>query len=162
MPLNGSIAKMSSMRFRYLLPLLVSSSLFADEAEPAAYNYWHDFVNMILTLLFVLALIFLTVWFLKRIMRSRVETLNRSTGIKILERRALGPKAALYLVDILGKGVVISESPSGIAKISEFPPDADVELLLAQEQVDQPPKATLLGRLRKVMSKDGRCSAKSS
>lgn len=98
------------------------------------YNYWGQFVNMLLTLGFIIVLIFVTVYVLKRLMRSRIQHLNKSTGIKILERRALNSKTSLYLIDVLGKGVVISESQSGIQVVTEFPPDVNVEEMLGQQQ----------------------------
>ena len=101
--------------------LFIFTPLFADDTineitakEGKTYNYWGEFVNMLITLAFVLVLLFATVWFLKKIMRSRVHSLNRSNGIKILERRPLNSKASLYLIEILGKGVVIAESQAGI------------------------------------------------
>ena len=112
--------------------------LFAEESSLAefqegvtqGYNYWGQFCNMLLTLGFILILIFLSVYLLKRLMRSRIKQLNKSTGIRILERRSLTSKTSLYLIDILGKGVVISDSPSGIQVVTEFPPDVKVEEML--------------------------------
>lgn len=118
---------------------IFSFSLFsiaqgATSEESAHPSYLKEFFNMILTLVFVLSLAFISVFFLKKIMRSKMTHFNQATGIKILERRALNPKASLYLVDILGKGVVIGESQSGgIQLITEFPSNTDLELLLAQE-----------------------------
>lgn len=121
--------------------------------ESQSYNYWSEFVNMVVTLVFVLILIFAAVWLLKKIMRSRVRTLNRSNGIKILERRPLNPKAALYLVDILGKGVVISESQAGIHVVTEFPENLKVEELLEQMQEANKPKASFKEMFAKKMRK---------
>lgn len=127
--------------------LLFFTSLLADETvnditaqEGQSYNYLGEFVNMVMTLAFVLVLIFVSVWFLKKIMRSRMQTLNRSNGIKILERRPLNQKASLYLVDILGKGVVISESQAGIHIVTEFPDTVKIEELLEQLQGEQQPR----------------------
>lgn len=127
--------------------------------EGQSYNYWSEFVNMLVTLAFVLILIFVTVWLLKKIMRSRVQTMNRSNGIKILERRPLNPKASLYLIDILGKGVVISESQAGIHVVTEFPDDVKIEELFEQLQEEQKPtsipfRETFAKKLRKVISKN--------
>jgi flagellar biogenesis protein FliO len=125
--------------------------------EGQSYNYWSEFVNMLVTLGFVLILIFATVWLLKKIMRSRVQTLNRCNGIKILERRPLNPKASLYLVDILGKGVVIAESPAGIHVVTEFPDTVKIEELFDQIQEEKKPplsfKETFAKKLKKLVVK---------
>jgi flagellar biogenesis protein FliO len=132
------------MKSIWLIILFASSTLMA--AEPVAsekFNYMNDLINMGLTLIFVLGLAFFSLLFLKKMMRSKVRALNHGTGIKVLERRALHPKASLYLVDILGKGVVIGESATGgIQFITEFAPGTDVELLLAEEYEAQKQNAT--------------------
>jgi flagellar biogenesis protein FliO len=132
---------------RYLLLFLSCfSSLFADELfenrplEGSRLNYWHEFINMLAALFFVIILIFLTIWFLKKIARSRIKSLNRSNGIKILEKRSLSPKASLYLLDILGKGVVIAESQAGIEMITHFPDSVNVSELLEKIQEEQKSK----------------------
>lgn len=114
------------------------------------YHYWKDFVNMLITLLCVLAFILLTVWFLKKIMRSRMRTLNRSTAIKILERRPLTQKSSLYLVSVLGKGVVIAESSAGIQLITELGNETDIEILLS-EKLEEPPSPSFTQLLQKKM-----------
>lgn len=124
--------------------------------EGQSYNYMGQFVNMLLTLGFIVVLIFVSVFVLKKLMRSRIQHLNKSTGIKILERRALNSKASLYLVDVLGKGVVISESPSGIQVVTEFPADANVEEML-DNLYEEPAemKQTFAQKMRKLAAKNG-------
>ncbi len=142
--------------------MMHSLILLADEmvqAEGQTYNFGGQFVNMLLTLGFVLVLIFASVWLLKKIMRSRLQTLNRSNGIKILERRPLNPKASLYLVDILGKSIVISESAAGIHLVTEFAPDINAEELLEKLQEEQRASspsfsAVLAKKLQKLKKKD--------
>ncbi len=139
--------------------------LFGDEAingisveEGQNYNFISEFVNMLVTLVFVLILIFVSVWLLKKIMRSRTQTLNRSNGIKILERRPLNQKASLYLLDILGKGVVIAESQAGIQVITQFEENVRIEELYGQLKEDKAPSLsfgeTLAKKLRRSSTKD--------
>lgn len=147
--------------FCFVQPLLAEESFLTEfatqSAEGQTYNYWGEFVNMLLTLLFILGLIFLSVWALKKIMRSRVRHLNRSTAIKILERRPLNPKTSLYLVDILGKGVVIAESPGGIQIVTEFGDGVNVEQLmeaLGSEPTSISFKKTLSNKIRKLTERN--------
>lgn len=138
------------------MKFLAESSLgefTAQAVEGQTYNYWGEFVNMLITLFFILGLIFVTVWFLKKLMRSRLQHLNRSTGIKILEKRVLNPKSSLYLVDVLGKGLVIAESPSGIQLITEFSPDVDIELALDQVQDEQKESVSIKESFAKKLQK---------
>jgi flagellar biosynthetic protein FliO len=126
--------------------------------EGQNYNFISEFVNMLVTLVFVLILIFVSVWLLKKIMRSRTQTLNRSNGIKILERRPLNQKASLYLLDILGKGVVIAESQAGIQVITQFEENVRIEELYGQLKEDKAPSLsfgeTLAKKLRRSSTKD--------
>lgn len=120
-----------------------------------ASSFRSELLEMFMTLAFVLGLAFFSLWFLKRFMRSRGQAINKSSNIKVLERRTLNQKSSLYLVDILGKAIVIAESPSGIQLITEFPPETDLEALLAQENEKQNPKVPfkdiLQGKLSKFM-----------
>ena len=102
---------------------------FFAELPSKEYNYWKEFTNMLITLGFVLGLIIFTVWMLKKLMASRSKHLNASTSIKILERRALNQKAALYLVSIAGKEIMISESPAGVQMICDCPQQEKVEVI---------------------------------
>lgn len=125
--------------------------IFADEMvalEEGAYNYVGEFINMMLTLGAVIAVILLSVWILKRLMRAKLHQLNRDASIRILEKRALGPKSALYLVDVLGKGIVLADSPSGLSLIKEFPNDVDIDTLI-QEHLAAPeePRPSLTEQL---------------
>lgn len=140
--------------------LLAEETLFSEITTQAAphleYNYRGEFVNMLCMLGCVLLLVFVTVTLLKRLMRSRTQHLNQSTGIKILERRVLNSKTSLYLLDILGKGIVISESPSGIHCVTEFPPDVNVEELLEARQEERPSfRDSLLKKVRKLALRNG-------
>ncbi len=144
------------MRRFLALPFLMCTSIFAEDmvdVEGSTYNYGSQFVNMLLTLGFVLILIFASVWLLKKIMRSRLQTLNRCNGIKILERRPLNPKASLYLVDILGRGVVISESTAGIHLVTEFPADVNVQDLIDERQEELKPETSFTENLAKTIKK---------
>ncbi|MCH9625053.1 MAG: hypothetical protein S4CHLAM123_02200 [Chlamydiales bacterium] len=150
------------MRKILFLLFFTTASVFADETsqelfngvqEGQSYNFMGEFVNMLLTLGFIMVMIFATVFFLKKYMRSRVQTLNKSNGIKILERRPLNNKSSLYLVDILGKGVVISESQAGIHVITEFSEDVHIDQLLDQLQGDQNSRVSFSESFTKKMRK---------
>ncbi|MBS0623202.1 MAG: flagellar biosynthetic protein FliO [Verrucomicrobia bacterium] len=129
------------LAFRLLPNFLAdeSPSLIDVMAEGQSYNYWGEFVNMIVSLLLVLGFIFFTVWILRRLMGAKLRRLHQDASIQILERRALGQKSSLYLVEVLGRGLVIADSPSGICLIKEFPDDLDIQQLVEQKQEEQVP-----------------------
>ena len=122
--------------------------------EGANYNYWHEFVNMMITLGVIVALLFFTVWMLKKLNRSRGRHLNKMNAIQILEKRALNPKAALYLVKIQNKKIVISESASGIQLICECEQELE-KIAVEDEEVSLSPFAMMLGnKIKKLFVKN--------
>jgi flagellar biogenesis protein FliO len=83
-------------------------------------EYKHAFVKMFLLLIALLFLIFLTFWMFKKFISARLHQANLTKSIKILEKRALSPKSILYLIEIEGKKVVISESTLEVRKIKDL------------------------------------------
>ena len=122
--------------------------LATDFSEGKSYNYWGEFVNMIITLMIVVALIFISVIVLKRIMRSRMQQVNRGAQIKIMERRPINQKTSLYLINIAGKVVMIGESPAGLNLITELP-DVEIE----EEPLPAPP-TPFASKLRSLMRRN--------
>lgn len=103
-----------------LSPIFATTQDLAQEFSQAqSFTYTHEFVNMMISLGVVLVLLIGTVWFLKKIMNARHTKLNEMHAIRILEKRMLSQKAALYLVEVNGKTVLIGDSPSGIQKVME-------------------------------------------
>lgn len=109
-----------------------SYPFLVEEAQPAGKedNFTRDLVQMVITLGIITAIIFMMTWFLKRMLNTRIQQMNVSSGIKILERRALTPKSSLYLLDVKGKGMVVAESTNGLVKLSDF----DLEEALPQKR----------------------------
>ncbi|NGX55399.1 MAG: hypothetical protein KR126chlam2_01034 [Chlamydiae bacterium] len=145
---------MKIVSFLFLLSSFFTSPLLADDGatDGPSFNYWGEFVNMLVTLGIIIVMVIASVWILKRIMRSRMRNLNHTTGIKLLERRSLSSKSSLYLVDILGKSVVISESPAGVQLITELPPDTNVEELLDTKQEKRPSFSETLQKKLKTIT----------
>jgi flagellar biogenesis protein FliO len=113
------------------------------------YNYAQACIKMVVSLLLVLALVFVSLFFLKRMLRSKARYANSASAIKVLEKRMLHSKASLYLIDVMGKGIVIAESPQGIRQVAEFDRETNVSLLYEQFYM-QEPSPTFSEHLRKL------------
>lgn len=85
-------------------------------------RFFSEFVRMMLSLGFILALLLLGTWFFKRVLNQRLQQVNLTSTIKILEKRALNPKAAVYLLEVENRKVLIAEAPGGISSLAVFPP----------------------------------------
>lgn len=58
----------------------------------------------------LIGIVFLTIYVLKRFATNRTMQVNQIKHIKIIERRSISPKTALYLVQIGDKRMLLSES----------------------------------------------------
>ena len=109
------------MRILFLIPMLCSLLLVHAEPPvpgqpeqemvvPKPPSYEHALGKMLLTLLGLIVLIFLTVWLMRRLSSGRIGRINAGQSIKILEKRPLSQKSMLYLLEVDGKRILISES----------------------------------------------------
>lgn len=78
--------------------------------ETASFSYEASFFKMLLTLLGLLVLIIVTVWFLRRVSQGQFRKGSKEQAIQILEKRPLSAKSMLYLIEIDQKQILISES----------------------------------------------------
>ena len=83
-------------------------------------RFLSEFMNMLATLGLVLCFILIAAWFLKRMLNTRMEQANVSSLIKVIERRALSPKTAIYLLEIQGKTLIISETAHGVTRLDSY------------------------------------------
>ncbi len=88
------------------------------EAVVTPPSYEHALGKMLLTLFGLIILILLTVWIMRRLSAGRLGRTNTDHAIKILEKRALSPKSMLYLLEVEGKHVLISESQLEVRALS--------------------------------------------
>ena len=68
------------------------------------------FVKMLLTFIAIIALLWGTYWFLRRLIQQRLQKGTGEQTIQILERRALSPTTMLYLVEVDHKKILLAES----------------------------------------------------
>ncbi len=83
-------------------------------------RFFSEFMNMLLTLGFIVVLILIVSWLLRKLLNTRIQQANTNSDIKILERRSLSPKATIYLLEIRGKGLAIAETHSGVFNLGEI------------------------------------------
>lgn len=111
-------------------PPIDQQSPFANEFVQTTntevqYDYWQEFFKMLSILGMIVILLVVSAWFLKRLMSSRMDHMNKLNTIKILERRVLSQKAVLYLLEVPEKKLIVGESPSGLQCLTELPLETD-------------------------------------
>jgi flagellar biogenesis protein FliO len=81
-------------------------------------EYSFALLKMFFSLLVVAALLGLTIWFIRRLMRYRFEKSGGVEAIKILEKKMISPKTMLYFVEIEGKKVLLAESQLEVRQVT--------------------------------------------
>ncbi len=120
----------------YLFPFFLSVTGLAEDAhsllteppaeppaEPSTERFFYEFLRMMGMLGILLALLLLVSWFLKRMLNTRMEQINSSSPIKILDRRTLSPKTVLFVLDVHGKKCIIAESHNGVTYLGDITQD---------------------------------------
>lgn len=83
-------------------------------------HFFYQFIKMLGTLGLLVAFMLFASWFLKRLMSSRIQQMNTSSHIQVIEHRPLSNKSAIYLVEALGKTFVVGESMQGISLLLNY------------------------------------------
>ncbi len=97
--------------------LFPASQIPVDEPTD---KFTGELVNMLITLGFLVAGILALSWVLKRMLNAKVQQENVSSDIKVLERRSLSPKSAVYLIEVSGRQFVVGESAAGLHPLASF------------------------------------------
>lgn len=100
-------------------PLLDEPFLENRQTEPD--NFQAKFMNMLFLLSLIIVFMLFASWMLKRLTRSRTEQINSASSIKVLETRYLSPRSTVYLIDVMGQGLIIAESHTGVTHLATIP-----------------------------------------
>ena len=100
-----------------------NSAMHQDDTKTTSLvttDFKATFIRMMITLAVIVALIFITFWMFRRMMRHRMKTTTNTKAIQILEKKALSPKSMLYLVEVEGEKVLVSESHIEVRSLHEL------------------------------------------
>lgn len=81
------------------------------------------FIKMMLTFGALIFLLFGTYWFIKRLIRFRLEKGVGNGSIYVVEKKMISPKTILYLVEVDNKKVLLAESHLEIKRLESFEND---------------------------------------
>lgn len=108
-------------------PVFSFEDIYGEPSPADNSRFWTEVVNMMATLGLIISLILIAAWFLKRMLNTRQEQVNTTSIIKVIERRGLSPKTAVYLLEIEGKSIVIAESQNGVTVLGNYDSPVDEE-----------------------------------
>jgi flagellar biogenesis protein FliO len=98
-----------------------------EPSEVVTTSYESAFIKMLLTLGALLFLIILTVWMMRRMSSGRMFRSMGSSQLKIVDKKVLSAKSMLYIVEVEGKRVLISESQLEVRPIAEIETPVKIE-----------------------------------
>jgi flagellar biogenesis protein FliO len=96
-----------------------SSSLSPASKELMPFYEGPSFTRMWITIAAALVLLFSTLWLLRRFKTGHFKKFSNSSTLNILEKRALSPKTLLYIIEIDGKRLLISESQVEVRTLNQ-------------------------------------------
>lgn len=111
------------------LPPTVSPEPFPENPGINNDHFYAEFFKMLFMLGLIIVMLLLASWFLKRLLNSRVQQVNSTSPIKIIERRALTAKTTVYVMDILGKKIAIAESQNGVTFLGDVSRASDRQVM---------------------------------
>ncbi len=92
-----------------------------ESKYPQQEHFVAEFFNVVAVMALVLLVMWGIAWVLKRFLNSRIEIGNTTSLIKIEDRRILGPKSQIYLIEVEGARFIIGETPNGLIKLGDVP-----------------------------------------
>lgn len=88
-------------------------------------DFKSSLLKMFFSLLGLVALLAFTIWMIRRFVRTKMEMNYKSSTIQILEKRTISPKSILYVVEVEGKKLLISESQFEVRALEKLPKSED-------------------------------------
>lgn len=82
-------------------------------------------VKMFVSLIVLVALLYLSYWFLRKMIHQKLQKGNGNGAIQILEKKMVSPKTMLYLVEVENKKVLLAESQLEIKRLESFPAERE-------------------------------------
>jgi len=82
--------------------------------------FYSELMNVVFILALILFIMIVAAYYLRKFMQSRVEQINVTSSIKVLEQRNLSAKSVLYIVEAEGKRVLVGESVAGVVGLAEL------------------------------------------
>ncbi len=92
----------------------------SSESDKLTASYESSFAKMIFSLLGLFLLIILSIWFLRRMKNAGFKGNSYQKSVRILERKPISPKSTLYVIEAMGKKILISESQHEVRALTEL------------------------------------------
>lgn len=98
----------------------LDGAIFSTGATQMPGDLSASFAKMFISLIVLVALLFITYWFLRKLIQNRLQKGTKGGTIQILEKRMISPKTMLYLVEVDNKKVLLAESHLEIKRLMDL------------------------------------------
>lgn len=78
------------------------------------------FAKMMISLVVIVVLLFVSYWFIRRLIQNRLEKGVGNAAIQIIEKRMISPKTMLYIIEVDQKRILIAESHLEVKLLDGF------------------------------------------
>lgn len=102
-------------------PIIDTSSFIQTAADEGVGNFSEQIGAMFGVLGILLIAVFTIVWMMKYLSNKRLYRQASNSAIKVIERRSMGPKTTIYILEVLDKVLCVAENPTGWSVLAEFP-----------------------------------------
>lgn len=89
----------------------------AEELPLDNSRFIKEFAYMLLMLGILISLVYFAAWFLKRMTTIRVDQLNASSNIKVVEKRVISNKTTVFLLEIGDREILVAETPTTVVQL---------------------------------------------
>jgi flagellar protein FliO/FliZ len=125
------------------LPAVANAQTAAQSAAPSA-NLSGNLLQLVLGLGFVIALLFASLWLLKRISAPRGEAAGL---LRVVAGTAVGPRERVVILEVGGTWMVLGVAPGQVSALAEIPRGS-----LATAP-NAPPAGNLPGWLQRIVDR---------
>lgn len=96
---------------------------FRVEEEAIPKDFTWELLNVVFALGLIIALLVAATWFMRKFMTGKMQQINETSVIKILDQRNISTRTSIYILEIYDKHIVVAETANSANAIAEFPID---------------------------------------
>jgi flagellar biogenesis protein FliO len=89
------------------------------------YDFWSEFTHMLSILAAIILFLLGAAWVMRRLLNVRMESINQNSHIRIIERRTMSPKSAIYLLEVGEQQMLVGESAAGLHPLGTLKENVD-------------------------------------
>lgn len=122
---------LSCLLFVSTLPSLSAQSPLTEERIERALQeesdgteqtnqFYSELMNVVLVLALIILFMIVAAYYVRKFMQGRMEQINETSSIKILEQRNLSARCVVYIVEAQGIKFLVGETAAGVVGLGQL------------------------------------------